>query len=155
MCFWTRFFIQTLAFIIVVVRIRIHRFRIILGLWDPSLFVRIWIFPSTCKKKFKKPLFLQFFDFLSLKSDVNVSSESNNQKTLGKTFVDILSATDKKAGAGSWSGSKSRSGSVHWYGSADPDPYQNVTGTQHCLAGSGSGNIIPDPSSSESEISLK
>jgi len=37
-----------------------------------------------------------FYDFLSLKTDLNVPSKSKNLKNLGKKliFVDILKATD-------------------------------------------------------------
>jgi hypothetical protein len=52
-----------------------------------------------------------------------------SKKTLEKNlfFVGIsvifLSATDEKAGSGSEN---------QWYGSADPEQYQNVTDPQHC-----------------------
>jgi hypothetical protein len=50
----------------------------------------------------------------------NVPSKSNEQNNL--FFVGIKKATDKK----------SRPESVsQWYGSGDPDPYQNVSGPQH------------------------
>jgi hypothetical protein len=48
------------------------------------------------------------------------------QKVLNLCFVDILSAVKKNAGAGSRSVPVSQ-----WYGSPDPDPYQNVTDPQH------------------------
>ncbi len=73
---------------------------------DPSLFVRIGIririLPSTSKKS-KKNLnlyyFVTFFDYLSLKTDVNVPSKSKMQKHFEKKkfFFDILSATDEKS----------------------------------------------------------
>ncbi len=55
-----------------------------------------------------------------------------NKKTLRKkNFIDgILSATNKKAGSASRAGSGSVS---QWYGSAKPDPYQNVTAQQHWI----------------------
>jgi hypothetical protein len=52
---------------------------------DPSLFVRIriWILPSTSKKSkinfYFFILFYDFFDFLLLKTDVNVPSKSYQQ----------------------------------------------------------------------------
>ncbi len=47
-------------------------------------------------------------------------------QVLNLRFVDILTAAEKKAGAGSRSVPVSQ-----WYGSTDPDPYQNVTDPQH------------------------
>jgi hypothetical protein len=61
------------------------------------------------RKTFIPPILGVLYDFLSLKNDVNVVSKSNKQKNPG--------------GAGSVS---------QRYGSADPDPYQNVTDPQHC-----------------------
>jgi hypothetical protein len=61
---------------------------------------------------------------LSLKTDVNVPTESNKKNKLEKNlfFIGILEATDEK----------SRVNQV--YGSKDPDqdPYQNITGPAHC-----------------------
>jgi hypothetical protein len=63
----------------------------------------------------------------TVKTDVNVPSKRNKQKKMLKIFlVDILSSTDEKTGSGAGSGSVSQ-----WYGSADPDPYQNITDTQN------------------------
>jgi hypothetical protein len=61
--------------------------------------------------------------------NVNVPSKGSEKKILGKNlfFVGILPLT-KRAGSGAGSGTVSQ-----WYGSSDPDPYQNVTGPQHCL----------------------
>jgi hypothetical protein len=55
-----------------------------------------------------------------LKADVNVPSKSKKQKNFDKNFVfdGILAATVEKAGSES---------EIQGYGSADPDPYQNVT----------------------------
>ncbi len=55
---------------------------------------------------------------------VNVTSKSNKQKSSGKKlfFVSILKVTYEK--------SKILK-SVVRYGSADPDPYENVTDPQH------------------------
>jgi hypothetical protein len=41
-------------------------------------------------------------------------------------YVDVLKVTDERAGSGAGSDSKR-------YGSADPDPYQNVTDPEHCI----------------------
>ncbi len=61
-------------------------------------FVRIWILPSA-SKHFCKPWFL-LTDFLSLKTDVNVPTEStgNKQNKFRKNFiyVGILEVTDEK-----------------------------------------------------------
>ncbi len=80
-----------------VLRIRIHRIHMFLGLPDPDSLVRgtVWIririllliriLLSSCKNS-KKPLdsyyFVTLFDFLSLKNYVNVASKSNKQKKL-------------------------------------------------------------------------
>ncbi len=62
------------------------------------------------------------YDFLSLKTDVNLLSitVSNKHKGLEKNifFVGFLNATDGKAGSGFVS---------QWCGPADPDSYQDVT----------------------------
>ncbi len=42
-------------------------------------------------------------------------------------MVGILNVTVKRAGYGAGSGTVSM-----WYGSADPDPNQNVTNKEHC-----------------------
>jgi hypothetical protein len=49
-----------------------------------------------------------------------------SKKTSKTFFVGILSATYEKAGSASLS---------QWYGSTDPDPYENVTDPQHCFSG--------------------
>jgi hypothetical protein len=112
--------------------LRIHRICKFLGLLDPQWFV-LWS-RSTSEKVRKTLIFLLLFHFLSLKTDVNVSSKSNKQNTMEKNtfFVGILSATDKKAGSGSGFGSESGSVS-QWYGSPDPDPYQIVTDPPHSV----------------------
>ncbi len=48
------------------------------------------------------------YDFLSLKNDVNVPSKSNSKKRPGSEYGSVS----------------------QWYGSADPDPYQNMTDPQ-------------------------
>jgi hypothetical protein len=53
-----------------------------------------------------------------LKNDVNVPSKSNNQKNL----LASLRSLTKLAGSGSIS---------PVYGTADPDPYQNIMDPQH------------------------
>ncbi len=65
-------------------------------------------------------------DFLSLKNDVNVTSKSNKQKKLEKIVFLLASWRSMTKIAESWSGSISQ-----MHGSADPDPYQNVTDLQH------------------------
>jgi hypothetical protein len=64
-----------------------------------------------------------FHDLLSLKNYVIVPSKSNKQENLEKKkkFCCHLKGHLLKE-SGAWSGSVSP-----WYGSADPDPYQNVT----------------------------
>ncbi len=65
----------------------------------------------------------------SLKSDVNVHTESNMQKKFEKKIIlcwHLESHLTKRAGSGS--------GSEFFcqvYGSKDPDPYQNVTDPEH------------------------
>ncbi len=64
-----------------------------------------------------------------MKTDENVltvPSKSNKQENFEKNllFVSISSATDEKAGSGFIGQGR---------GSTDPDPYQNVTDSQHCL----------------------
>jgi hypothetical protein len=76
------------------------------------------------KKKTLFLLFCDFYAFSSLKNDVNVHSTANKQKTQKKKllFVSVLEVNDEISGSGSV---------CHRYGSADPDPYQNVTDPQH------------------------
>jgi hypothetical protein len=53
---------------------------------DPSLFVRIWILPSS-KKNSKKNLVFDFFmTFYLLKKIVNMPSKSNKEKNLEVFF---------------------------------------------------------------------
>jgi hypothetical protein len=65
--------------------------------------------------------------FLSLKTDENVPTESNEQKNLEKKTYFLLAfwkSLTKRAGSGS--------GSVNQVNrSKDPDPYQNVTDPEH------------------------
>jgi hypothetical protein len=62
---------------------------------------------------------------------LNVPTKSKKQKNFGKNFVfDILKVTDEQGGSGARS--ESRFG-TRLYGSAEPDPYQNVTDQQHCI----------------------
>jgi len=89
--------------------------------------IRIRILLSSsknCKKTLILIVFWLLYDFLSLKNYVNVPPKSNTQKKLEiKSFlIGVLKANDEIARSGSIS--KSR-------GSADPDPYQNVTDPQH------------------------
>jgi len=78
------------------------RIRMFLGLLDPdqSLLVRTrnQILPSTSKKSKTNLDFYCFFDFLYLKTDINVPSNRNKLKNFLKYFffVCILSATDEK-----------------------------------------------------------
>ncbi len=72
--------------------------------------------------------------FLSLKNDVNVryqvpvpTFKSRNKQNLKKIiFIGVLKVINEKAGSGAGSGFFSQR-----YGSADPDPYQNVTDPEH------------------------
>jgi hypothetical protein len=66
-----------------------------------------------------------FFFIYENRCTVNVPSKSINNKILTlNPFFGILSAADEKAGSGA--------GSINqWYGSPDPDPYQDVTDPQH------------------------
>ncbi len=68
-------------------------------------------------------------EFIYLKNDVNVASKSDNQKNVGKIFfVPSWRSPTKIARSGAGPGTVR-------YGSADPDPYQNVTDRQHGLLG--------------------
>jgi hypothetical protein len=62
---------------------------------------------------------------LSLKTDVNVLTESIKQKNLGKNLfslhIESKKAIEEKGRIQTGSGSL-----IQWYGSADPEPYQNV-----------------------------
>jgi hypothetical protein len=50
------------------------------------------------KKKFVSYSFLTFYDFLSMKNDVNVPSKSNKQKNLDKKFfVGVLKTNDENS----------------------------------------------------------
>jgi hypothetical protein len=51
------------------------------------------------KKKFVSYSFLTFYDFLSVKNDVNVPSKSNKQKNLEKkiVFVGVLKTNDENS----------------------------------------------------------
>jgi hypothetical protein len=80
-----------------------------LGLPDPSLyFGRIRALPSTSKKKLENLdfyYFVTYFDFLSMKTGVNVLS--SKQKNFLKTFLlTSCRPLTKKAGRGSGSVSK-------------------------------------------------
>ncbi len=71
---------------------------------------------------------MTFFDFLSLKNDVNVPSKSNKQKKLCEKICFLLPSwrsMTKISGSGSIS---QRHGSAD----PDPDPPQNVMDPQHC-----------------------
>jgi hypothetical protein len=66
-----------------------------------------------------------------LKIDVNVASKSNKQKNFLKSHLE--GSLTKTAGSGAGVRSGSESGVSQRYGSADPDPYQNVADQQHRL----------------------
>jgi hypothetical protein len=74
------------------------------------------------------PTVLTIFDFVSLKNGVNVPLKSNKHKNF--FWISFLLASwrsmTKIAGSGTIS---------QRYGSADPDPYKNVTDPQHWLKG--------------------
>ncbi len=77
-----------------VLRIRIHRIHMFLGLQDPDPLVRGLDpdpDPSIIMQKFKKNLdsyyFVTLFDFLSLKTDEYVPSKSKKQKNCVKKLV--------------------------------------------------------------------
>jgi hypothetical protein len=70
------------------VRIRIHRIHMFLGLLDPDpdpleVWIRILLSLSKYSKKNSliSTVLCLLFDFLSLKNDLNVPSNSNMQKT--------------------------------------------------------------------------
>jgi hypothetical protein len=85
--------------------------------------------PFYHQAKFKKNLdsfptvLWLFHDFLSLKNDVNVPSKVISRKT--------ISSMRKTGRSGAGYGSISQG-----HGSADPDPYKNVTDPQHWLSSS-------------------
>jgi hypothetical protein len=109
-----------------VLRIRIRRIHIFLGLQDTDLLVRdtdpdpsITQAKKVSKKLIPTVLWL-LYDFLSMKNDVNVPSLMSLTKTTG-------------------SGSATGFGSINQrYGSADPapDPNQNFMDLQHCFTAS-------------------
>ncbi len=76
------------------------------GDYKPVLWIRIRMFFTSrihqakiVRKTLISTFLGRFYDFLSLKSDVNVPSKSNKQKNLGKKiiFVGILKAADEKS----------------------------------------------------------
>ncbi len=81
-------------------------------------------------KKVRKTLILLIYDFFfnitSLKTSINVTSKSNKQENFEKYLflAGFLSATDEI---------RIFSRIRQWYGSADPNPYQNVTDPQHYI----------------------
>jgi hypothetical protein len=78
-------------------------------------------------------ILLLFFDFLSLKNDLNVASKSNKQQKLCSKISFLLTSWRSMtniAGSGSGSGSISQR---HGSEDPDPDPPQNVMDPQHCL----------------------
>jgi hypothetical protein len=63
-------------------------------------------------------------DLLSLKTDVNVLTEGNKQSKLEEKKYFLLA---------SWKSLTKRARSANQvYRSKDPDPYQNVTDSEHC-----------------------
>ncbi len=99
-------------------RIRIHKF---LGLWSGSFYQQ--------EEKLRKTLIstvLWLLNLLSLKTDVNVPLVSTviSKKTWGKSYFLLATWKSLKRSAGSGS-------VIQWYGSAYPDPYQNVTDPEH------------------------
>jgi hypothetical protein len=58
--------------------------------------------------------------------------KSKTNKKINLIFVGILEVTDEKSRDRSWIRSRIRK---KVYGSKDPDPYQNVTDPEYCLAG--------------------
>ncbi len=116
------------------IRIRIRRIREFFGFLDPDPDPSIFYGSGSILKQAKKVrktlisnvLWLPY-DFLYLKTDVNVLSTSNKQKLWKYLFfVAILKATDEK----SWIRIRK---SVYDSVDPDPDPYQNVTDLQHCF----------------------
>ncbi len=94
-----------------------------IGFADPDP-ERLKNIPQSSSKNIKKNhdfyCFVTFLYFLSLKNYVNETAKSNT-------------------GFGAGTGFETRS-VCQRYGSADPDPYQNVTDPQHLLI-----NVYPDP----------
>jgi hypothetical protein len=76
-------------------------------------------------KKLIQRWFLLFNDFLSLKTDVNVPTESIKQKNKKKTYF-LLASWKFLMKSGSISGCLNQV-----YGSKDPEPYQTVTDPEH------------------------
>ncbi len=85
--------------------------------------------PSINKqKKLGKPLISSVLWLLdNLLSDVNIPTVCYKQKIGEKTYFLLASCKPLKKRA--WSGS-----AIQRYGSADPDPYQNVTRLEHSFA---------------------
>ncbi len=105
----------------------------ILGLPDPELSSRSGsgsgsfpLLSKNCRKSLISAVYWLLYNFLSLKTDVNVPSQRNKQKNLEKTYFLFASWKPMTKRAGSRSGS-------HWYGSGDPDadPHQNVADPNH------------------------
>jgi hypothetical protein len=67
-----------------------------------------------------------------MKTVVNVPSKRNKPNKIRKKyfFIGILKVADEKSRIPR---SRFESGSIHWYRSTDPDPYQNATDPQHCI----------------------
>ena len=77
---------------------------------------------SSSKKNLDSYCFLTFYEFISLKNDVNIALKSYKQRT----FKTKKRSLTKIARSGSGSVSQR-------YGFANPDPYQNVTDPQHWI----------------------
>ncbi len=120
-------------------RIRIRsRIRMFLGLLEPDPEQLVGMMNGSVTvsgsfyheaKKVRKTLIHTvlwlLYDFLSLKNYVNVASKSNKQKKL---------RTKNDFELSSWRSLTKIPGSVSQRcGSADPDPYQNVTDPQDCM----------------------
>jgi hypothetical protein len=107
---------------------RVHMFwvsRIPIHYSEIRIQIRILrLLSKNSKKNIDSNCFVTFYDFLSLKNDVNVHAKSDNQKNC--FLLTSCRTLTKIAGSGFASGSFSQR-----YGSTDPDPYQNCMDPQH------------------------
>jgi hypothetical protein len=121
--------------------IRIRRIRMFLGLLDPDPKVRgtdpdSSIIKLNSKKNLNPTVLWLLYDFLSLKNYVDVASKSNKQKILGKNFFfrchlegDCWKYQDPESHL-----DLRPDPFVRGTDDPHPDPYQNVTDSQHCGA---------------------